>query len=261
MARLIILGAGSIVPTPSRFASSIYLESRGDRLLIDCGPGTLERLRNIGLNPSLIDGVLLTHYHIDHVSDLLPLIKARAYTDEGRPARPPRQIKLIGPKGLRHLLRLLIEDNPYFSYLREAMRYHEYTEVTELGDGEEARIGAIKIRTAEVKHYGGLAYRVELDGKSIAFSGDTIPDDRLVELARHVDVLVHECSFPSDELLGLHTSEEGLASIVERCRPRVLVVTHLYPVWSGRETRIAEAVSSRHRCRVIVASDYLEVNV
>ncbi|MGB9902574.1 MBL fold metallo-hydrolase, partial [Methanothrix sp.] len=71
-----LLGTGAGIPQADRAQASILLHD-DDLLLIDCGAGALFRLGELGLSPLEIETVLLTHLHLDHVSDLLPLAKAR----------------------------------------------------------------------------------------------------------------------------------------------------------------------------------------
>lgn len=259
--RLLLLGSGSIVPTPERFASSIFVESGEKKLLLDIGPGTIEKAIRFGADLFSVGYVLITHYHIDHVSDLLPFLKSRAYDRQGGIAKNPLPINVIGPRGLRELVSSLIESNRFFRYLESTMRYSTYTNLIEVTDGVRIEQDGLRIEARSVRHYDGVAYKLFIDGKTVVYSGDTVVDENLIELAKGVDVLIHECSFPSSSLLGLHTDEVGLGNVLERTRPKIVVVTHLYPQWKGREEEIVEALLSRHRCRVVIARDGLELRI
>jgi len=85
-----------------------------------------------------------------------------------------------------------------------------------------------------------VAYRLELEGHSIVYSGDTAPDPKLLELARGCDILIHECSFPAERLLGKHTSDKDLIRIAAEVNPKILIVVHLYP---EMESRVRELVN------------------
>lgn len=220
MLRLTILGSGSIIPTPSRFSSGILVDSEKlGKFLLDIGPGTIEKLRRINVNPNDIKAVLITHLHIDHVGDLLPLIKIRAYGG-GR-------LRIYGPTGLREFLDLLLRDHRLFGYL-SMLGCVDLIDVREFWRGS-VQLDQMKLHFTNVEHFNGIAYRIELEGRSIVYSGDTILDMNLVRLARGCDVLIHECSFPAKKLLGKHTSDEDLMRIVAEINPRILIVVHLYP--------------------------------
>jgi ribonuclease BN (tRNA processing enzyme) len=67
--RFEVLGFAGAAPLEG--ACSSYVVSGGDRsVLLDCGPGTLERLWRRGLMQRL-DAVVISHMHVDHVLDLL----------------------------------------------------------------------------------------------------------------------------------------------------------------------------------------------
>ncbi|MDY6765150.1 MAG: MBL fold metallo-hydrolase, partial [Halobacteria archaeon] len=68
------LGSGCAIPYPERVQSGILLKD--DPLLFDCGSGVLHNLTRTSINFDDVGDVLLTHNHLDHVSDLLALIKA-----------------------------------------------------------------------------------------------------------------------------------------------------------------------------------------
>jgi ribonuclease BN (tRNA processing enzyme) len=253
--RLTFLGTGSIVPTHNRFSSSILVEIRDERMLLDCGPGTLEKLRRIGVDPNAIPRVFLTHYHIDHTLDLLAMVKLRAFDQYGGPSPNPLNLRVYGPPGLNTLVSHLFEKIPQFRYVSENLSCFKYLELKEVTEGLVEDGATWRVTCAPVKHYNGVAYKIEAEGKSVVYSGDTIPDENLIELAKNADVLIHECSFPDEQLLGLHTSEKGLAEVAAKARPRVLIPIHLYPAWEGREDELKMSLTKAFGGDVIVPKD------
>lgn len=259
--KIVILGAGSIIPTASRFGSGIYVRAADSEILLDCGPGAIEKMRRLSISPFRISAVCLTHFHIDHVSDLPALLKLRAFNLEGLPDSKPKELMLLGPKGLNSFLKTLIDNNEFFSYVKSLMRYDSYCKTMEVEPWKVYDLRDVKLISAPVSHDGGVAYRLSYRGLSLAYSGDTMYDVNMVRLAEGVDVLIHECSFPQERLVGKHVSEAELARIVAETRPKTLVVTHLYPIWERQLHRLAEAIERSYRCRVVVAHDGLELNL
>lgn len=188
---------------------------------MDIGPGVIEKLRRVGVDPESISVVAISHLHVDHVSDLLPLIKLRALGSRGR-------LRIFGPPGTGKWLDLLISDRRLFGYLSD-LGCHEFIDLHEVWDGLVKLEPGIVLRSKPVEHFNGVAYRVDLASGSITYSGDAMPDPRLIELARGTRVLIHECSFPADKLKGKHTSTEDLRRIVAEVDPEILIVTHIYP--------------------------------
>ena len=258
--KITLLGTGSIVPTEKRFSSGILVNAGGKLLLLDIGPGCMEKLRRAGVHPLDIDAVLITHFHIDHVADLLPMIMARAYDREGKPATAPKVLQLIGPKGFKRLVSKLVEEIPEFSYLTKLMRCYDYLDITEVWE-DSCEVGGVRIFSRPVEHYNGVAYRLEAEGKSIVYSGDTIPDKNLVNLAKGCDLLIHECSFPHELLAGKHTSERQLIDIIREARPGRVAVTHMYPAWEGREEYLHSLLHRETGIPVIVGKDMMTIEL
>lgn len=257
--RIIVLGSGSIVPTQQRFGTAIYVEVGGSRILLDCGPGTLEKMRRSSLSPFDLDAVCLTHFHIDHVSDLTPLIKLRAFTEKGLPNPQPKNLKIFGPKGLKRFLETTIDNNEFFSYVKILMRYESYCSIEEVEPWKTCDLNGLGLTMAPVSHEYGAAYRIDTPEGSLVFSGDTSFDTNIARLAERVDILIHECSFPSESLVGRHVSEQELGRILELARPKVLIVSHLYPAWEAQSARLVEELEKRYRCRLIIPHDCLEL--
>ena len=251
--RIVILGAGSIIPTKNRFGSSILLETSLGGILLDIGPGTIEKLRRIGSNLEMINKILITHFHIDHVSDLLPFLKMRALT-----RKPYGKFKdiidIYGPKGLNDFIEDLLVKNRFLSYLMNLdvlrdVRLHE------CWDGVVAAEREFEIRSVPVEHFNGVAYRIRVDGVDLVYSGDTMPDERLIRMAENVDILIHECSYPSGRKLGKHTTDEELVEIVSMIKPKITIAVHLYPEMEERIHSLKESLRKASGGLVYVPSD------
>ena len=243
------MGAGSIIPTPLRFSSGILIESsKAGKILLDIGPGTIEKLRKLGVNPNEIETVLVTHLHIDHVVDLLPLIKLRAYASD------KRRLKIYGPKGIKEWLSLLITDQRLFGYLSR-LGCPDLIDVHEKHSGSSLLNPDVKVSSTPVQHFGGIAYKLELDGRTITYSGDTPRDPKLIEFARGSTVLIHECSFPREKLFGKHTSDEDLIRIVSEVEPEILIVVHLYPEMEEREESLKRRLKDAFHGEVYIPRD------
>lgn len=258
--KIIVVGSGSIIPTKKRFSSSILLETENRKLLLDVGPGTLEKLGKSGVDVNEVERVLITHFHIDHVGDLPAMIKLRAYSRSGLKSKKLKKLHIYGPKGLVEFLDDLIYRNRFLSYLR-VLGCTRYLVIHEVGEGLVEDSKNLRIYSIPVEHFEGVAYRVEADNISLVYSGDTIPDERMIEFAQGVDVLIHECSFPHDLLLGKHTSDKQLAEIARRVKPRILVAVHLYPLMEEREKELKKMLEEAVSGRVIVAEDMEVIEV
>ena len=68
--KLVVVGCSPAWHNPGGAQSGYLIEGRG-RLLLDCGPGVLARLRANAVWPD-VDAVVITHFHLDHWGDLIP---------------------------------------------------------------------------------------------------------------------------------------------------------------------------------------------
>lgn len=102
--KVTLLGTGVGIPQPGRSQSAILVEAERP-LLLDCGAGTLLRLDQAGIDVENLDVVLLTHLHLDHVSDLLALANARYL-------RRLTGLEVYGPVGTATWLKTLHSASP-----------------------------------------------------------------------------------------------------------------------------------------------------
>ncbi|MCS7094891.1 MAG: MBL fold metallo-hydrolase [Thaumarchaeota archaeon] len=244
-----------------RYGSSILLQLSGTKMLLDCGPSTVSKLTKLGVDTRELEAVFLSHFHIDHTSDLPDLVTSLALDRSGQPRAPEKPVVILGGPGLKGFFESVLKQNPHYSYAAEWVEQLDLVEVVELKPAQELRIGGALVTVAEVDHPNGVAIKVQTSDTSVTYSGDTAPCDSLIELAKGTDVLVHECSFPHELLMGKHTSERGLAEVAARVKPKLLIATHLYPSWEGREHEISRAVGGSCDVKTVIGRDLLEIKL
>lgn len=236
--KVTLLGTGVGIPQPGRSQSALLIEDK-EKLLFDCGAGTLLRLTEAGASMRDIDAVVLTHLHLDHVSDLLALANAR-YLQE------LPSLSIYGPEGTEQ----------YFRAIHSAYPYLEKMEVSvqELKAGDTLRLKGFEISSAEAVHsVTALGYRIESGSKVVAYSGDTEPSPRIEALADGADLLIHECSFPEPFEVTNHTTPKKLGDTIRNVRR--IILTHLYPEAQGHETEMVRDVGAGAHVPVEVGYD------
>ncbi|MFQ6075781.1 MAG: MBL fold metallo-hydrolase [Candidatus Bathyarchaeia archaeon] len=249
------LGTGVIVPTIRRGFPGLLVEVGEELLLFDCGAGTVTRLTRLGHDVSGLKHVFLTHFHIDHVSDYLTLVKSRAFMGGGT-------LRVYGPEGLVEGSKRLFVEHPWFRYVSETLRCFEYLELREVFEGVVARTDDWSVSCAPTAHYRGVAYRVDNGRGSLLYSGDTTLCDSLVRLGMNVDVAVLECSYSSRKSLrGHHLYPESAAELAQRMKAKRLILTHLYPETEGKEQYMIDEIKQRFDGVVNIAEDLMEIEV
>jgi ribonuclease BN (tRNA processing enzyme) len=190
MARVTIrvLGCGDAFASGGRLQSCYFLDAEPDRLLIDCGATAMVGMRRFGIEPNLIDTVLLSHLHGDHFGGV-PFLLLEAQFVSAR----ARCLTVAGPPGTRdRLLQALEVLFPGSSQI--AWRFP--LEIVELAAGRPDRFGAVSVLPFEVEHPSGapaFALRLTCGDQVIAYSGDTEWTEALPEAARGADLFIVEC--------------------------------------------------------------------
>jgi ribonuclease BN (tRNA processing enzyme) len=227
--KVTLLGTGVGIPQPGRSQAAILIENERP-LLFDCGAGTLLRLDQAGVSLEALDTVVLTHLHLDHVSDLLALANAR-YLSE-LPG-----LEVYGPEGTE--VYLAIMKNAYPNLGRMQIAVHELVPM------DSFSVKGFDIFAEEARHsITALAYRIEAEDRIIVYSGDTEACARVAALAQGSDLLIHECSFPEPFDVTNHTTPRKLGELLCNSAAKRVVLTHLYPQAQGYEDEMAEIVAN-----------------
>jgi ribonuclease BN (tRNA processing enzyme) len=216
--RLTVIGCSPAWPNAGG-AQSGYLVEGGGRLLLDCGPGVLARLRaNDGGWPR-VDAVAITHFHLDHWGDLVPWIFGAAF-GPGRDAPHP---ELWLPPGGEDRLRGFGERMSFAGQIDDVFDLHEYE------DDVTFRAGGFDVTPRRLDHYSELTFglRVQNHTSTLAYSGDTGPSARLVDLARDADLFLCEATLREPEPAERgHLSEDEAVEAFRASGARRLVVIH-----------------------------------
>ena len=217
--RLTVIGCSPAWPNPGGAQSGYLVEGHGT-LLLDCGPGVLARLREREDWPS-IDAIVITHWHLDHWGDLVPW----AWGGMIGPGRGKDGPELWVPPGGDARLadfgtRLGWED-----------MFSTAFEVREYADADPFEAAGFEVTALELPHYllQTFGLRVSDGGRTLAYSGDTGPADRLAELAEGADLFICEATLERPEFDGLprgHLSAEEAIEAFSAARARRLLITH-----------------------------------
>jgi ribonuclease BN (tRNA processing enzyme) len=238
------LGTGSAMPAGGRAQTGILLEDGERCLLVDCGSGVLNRLSQTDPGYEGISSVLLTHHHLDHVADLLPLLKARWLAGE-------THLEVVGPTGTKALVDDLID---VFEYLDGRVDLR----VREVGP-HEFSVADFDIEGYETRHSTTcLAYRF---GDTFGFSGDSEAFDGLANFAEGVAVFAHDCSFPDDVDVSNHPTPSQLGEAFSGTEIGRLYLTHFYPHTEGKHEEMIDSVRQRFDGDVRIASDLTTLRI
>ncbi len=243
--RIIMLGTSAAMPNPDRHDSGILITVRDRHYLFDCGHGSTNQMVAAGVNPASVNHVFLSHLHYDHIADFAYFMITTWMAN--------RQISpiVVGPEDTAHFVTSLLDRNQgaFRKDIEARVQYKQrqdnfnalQPEVREEEPGVIFEDDYVKVSACYVEHIPMeispcFGLRLDsVDGKSIVFSGDTAPCDRLIELAQSADLLIHECTFPQSAIdfrskagIGTwaHTSPTDLGEIAVKSNVKSLVATH-----------------------------------
>ncbi len=212
MARLLLLGTGTCQLEDGRAASSVLVELDGLRLVFDCGRGVAARLAELGYRQDQLRHIVVSHFHADHVSDLIPLLQAGSWSQTDPRGR---DLHLWGPPGLRRLVEGWLELFGATSLVnpdRFAVELHELPPGPFTIDGRE-----LEFVTLPPAGNHGLGFTV--GGKRYALTGDSSFHQEEVDFLTGRELAVIDSG---------HLSEEEIVELAARTQVRRLVCSHLY---------------------------------
>ncbi|MFB6118706.1 MBL fold metallo-hydrolase [Halosegnis sp.] len=241
--RVTFLGTGSAMPAGDRNQTGLLVEAGEDTLLVDCGSGVLGALADTEAGYESVETVLLTHHHLDHVSDLLALLKARWLAGE-------EHLTVVGPDGTSALVEGLLDVHDYLEGRVELT-------LRDIEPGE-FHVSGFDARAVETVHSMYChAYRFShpsADG-DFCFSGDSEATEAVATLADGARVLAHDCSFPDDIDVSNHPTPSALGEMLTDRAIDRLYLTHLYPHTDGRHREMVESVRESFDGEIRVARD------
>lgn len=219
--RLTVVGCSPAWPNPGG-AQSGYLLEEGGRLLLDCGPGVLGKLRTLDGGWPQVDSIVVTHWHLDHWGDVVPWVWGRMF-GLGRDLKPPEL--WIPPGGLEelHTFGERFGTPGMFEVAFSIREYHEARPFTTAAGFE---VTAVLLPHYTVRTYG---LRITDGRRTLAYSGDSAPTHHLAELARDADLFLCEATLERGELDGEprgHLSADEALAAFEASGARRLLLTH-----------------------------------
>jgi ribonuclease BN (tRNA processing enzyme) len=214
--KLTVIGCSPAWPNAGGAQSGYLVEGDG-RLLLDCGPGVLPRLRT-GNGWPAVDAIAITHFHLDHWGDLVPWVFGAAY-GPGRDTPPPEL--WLPPGGHERLL-------AFGSRLAFGDQLDRVFAVREYDGGETFTTAGFTVTPVRLAHYEELTYglRVTNSVRTLAYSGDTAPNEQLIDLARDVDLFLCEATLarPEPAERGHLTADEAVDAFRAAGARRLLVI-------------------------------------
>ena len=282
----VIIGSGSPQYSAERAGPSVLIRYKDQNILVDMGNGSQANLNKINFNFNKLDGIFLTHHHLDHNEEFTPVFIQTLLGGN--------KFQVVGPTPTKEYVSaissLYKKDIEYRLGRRGGRDYASVKDnftVRELSGGETFSIGDIKILTTKVNHtIETIAYRFEAGGKSIVVSGDLTYSESLAELAKNAEVLIIDSGAvvrknggnnrPNGQRNGnnrrqnqngqgrqgggerAHSSLDEVGKMAKDANVKKLIMTHLPNVEIDEEAT-KMAVAKTFKGEILFAADLMKV--
>jgi len=247
-----ILGSGTSIPSNKRSSPSILVNIDGHNILLDTGAGSLRQLKKTDTSLNQIDTIIYSHFHIDHISDMLPFIFSSKYNHEDPRTK---DLKIMGPIGLEKLYNdLILAHGSQIIPNRFKINWIET-------DEGKFKFNDYQINTCKVMHTNNsIAIKLtDPNGKAAVYSGDTDFCPGIIELSRNCDLLILECSFPDNLKVKGHLTPSEAGRIASEASAKKLLLTHFYPQCDSAD--ILTPVKKCYNGEILTAEDLLKISI
>lgn len=261
---ILFLGTGGCIPSikkPLRSFAGFYIDLGTDSLLFDIGPGTLVKMQQSGININENPAYLfITHLHPDHSADFIGLMQGRGlrhiwYKSENK-------IRVYGGKGIREFTNQIFNGVTAWLSFSQELKASNTLIVEEVEGGIIVQEKNFQVSAVPVQHFNSLAYKLTINEKTIAYTGDMGYDESFSSFAKEADLAIMECSFPNRETLrGTHLCPEDIGALAKKGNFKKIALTHMYPECEGKEEEIIEVISKYTSAEVIIAHDLMRLKI
>jgi ribonuclease BN (tRNA processing enzyme) len=265
-----VLGSGGPELQDKRASSSYLVWQDGQaRVLVDAGGGSALRFGESGAKMSQLDVILFTHFHIDHTADFPSLIFSSWFEDRNRP------LPVYGPAGNSEFPSTVDFVHAFFNPRNGIYRYLSVVLIPQEEGGYELQPHDVAGNPSSEAFHGvhlsayagrvvhgsvpALAWRVEIGGKSIVFSGDTNGEGTdLVQLAKDADLFIAHNAVPEGATgveRRLHMPPSVIGQIAQEAHVKRLVLSHRMLRTLGKEEQSLSEISKYFSGPVAFAND------
>ncbi|HLZ06293.1 MAG TPA: MBL fold metallo-hydrolase [Bradyrhizobium sp.] len=231
------VGCGDAFGSGGRQNTCFHVTGASVNFLIDCGASALPALKRSGIVRNDIDLILITHFHGDHFAGLPFFLLDAQFSRRTRP------LVIAGPEGIESRLAQVME--ALFERSSATQQKFELS-ILPLKPEETRNLGAVTLTPYPVVHgdSGGpfLAYRIEADGRVLAYTADTEWTAALVPLGRDADLFIAE-AYTYERTIRNHLSLQTLEAHLSEIKPKRLILTHMSDDMLSRLDGLAHAAA------------------
>lgn len=246
--RLSIIGCSDAFGSGGCLQTCYHVRHASGEFLIDCGATALIGLHRMGLDPNRIPAIFISHLHGDHFAGLVWWLIHANHVSSRREA-----LTITGPAGIE--ARFTTTAEALFPGCTKTPRHFELRFV-EYAERQPVTVADVTVTPFEVSHPSGAppyALRFEVEGRTIAFSGDTEWTDNLIGAATGAELFIAEC-FGYESDVRYHMTWRTIERNIPRLGAKRILLTHMGPDMLPHRAEITDP-------RVLIAEDGLEIDL
>lgn len=256
--RVTVLGGSAAGPNPGAGCSGYIVADDETTIVLDLGPGTVPELRK-HIEPHLLDAIIVSHMHLDHMLDLATLRYGMKYGPNAATAALP---VYVPPGGAERLHQLALA----FSSANEAASFYDGVyDIREYDPFQILHIGGVSVSFAAGIHYlPSWAMRVTAStGAALGYTADTGPAADLDGLLNGVSLVIAEASLlepgPEPDASRGHLTGAEAGALAHRVGADTLLLTHMWH--EHGPSRIKEQAAKTFHGKIEIARPGLMLDV
>jgi ribonuclease BN (tRNA processing enzyme) len=211
MSSITLLGTGTCQIEYERRASSVLIQLDAMSVLFDCGHGVVQRLLEVGIQHNELNHIVVSHFHPDHVSDLIPFLHAGAWS-----RRNPRtsDIHIYGPPGIQQLI-----DGFRNIFGISGLQQSTYDILVHELAGEHFSIGSYDFDFISLPPAGNHGLRFVWRNRRYAITGDSDFHEHEIAFLNQVDLAIIDSG---------HLEDDDIVQLAAASQAKMIVCSHLY---------------------------------
>lgn len=212
-----ILGSGSGFPEVDKNNPSIWIQSDNHNFIFDAGDGLAHRLLENNLSKDVIDAIIISHFHPDHVAGIFLAIQLLHVEKRDKP------LKIFIPEQIDKFREML----DLFYLFPENLSFN--LEVFDISELEKIYYNIVPFQSTHLKRYAKIIRDNELENemksysfvieegkKNMIYTSDIVNIEHLKNEIPNASYIIID---------GLHTDIEDFSNILENMNAQI-IVTH-----------------------------------
>ncbi|MBI4983472.1 MBL fold metallo-hydrolase [Candidatus Woesearchaeota archaeon] len=217
MSSIIFLGTagGNAVSKQIQSAGGIILQIGELQFHLDPGPGALSKAKEYGINLNRNTVVLVSHNHINHCSELNPILDAMTHS------------------GIDHRGMVLASKSVILGHeeMAPALTKHHITmpeKVIPMEKNHKVGIELVEIHALMAEHTDptALGFKFLCPSFTLSYTGDTNITPQLLQDLAGTDILILNVPFPGNKAAGMNLDTKAAVKAVAFVKPKVAILTH-----------------------------------